>query len=102
MNKQAISNALFVINGLPLLIYPAVLISNIMSLSGPKPGNQNIFLAITINLFLFFSSTYLITYIACFILYIRKNRENFLISVIPLIHIFITILLGYLWGHIQH
>jgi hypothetical protein len=95
--EKIISNVLFVIGGIPLCVYPFVLIANLMSLAGYRAGNVNILSVVVVYLFIFVTSTYPLTYLMCIFRYFKRGKKIFL-SVIPLIHIVIAIGLGFPLG----
>lgn len=96
MKKKTINTVGFIIGGILLLLYPFVLMANIMQLAGVS-NNENVFLKIIVNLFIFSSSTYLLTYIICLVVYIIKRNKNNLISLIPLAQIVVTVILFFIW-----
>lgn len=96
MKKRTINTIGFIAGGIPLLMYPFVLIANIMQLAGVST-NENVFIKIIISLFIFSSSTYLLTYIVCLVVYIIKRNKNNLISLIPLAQIVFTVILFFIW-----
>lgn len=91
---------LFVLEGLPLLIYPFVLLANLMSLAGHRTGNESVFLITVVLLFIIMSSAYPLSYLYAINHYrIRRNvHVNKWILFLPVLHIIIVVLLGYLWG----
>lgn len=98
-NSEAItSTILFIIGGVPLLIYPFVLLANMMSLAGPWTG-EHVVLIIVVLLFIAVSSAYPLTYFLC--LGYFKRSKKIIISLVPILHIVVTILLGLLWGAIE-
>lgn len=98
--KKLISTIFFVIGGIPLCIYPFVIVANLMSIAGVWPAQVSILLIIVFCLFLLASSAYPITYIIC-ILRFKKGDKNTLLSIIPLFHILATIGLGLLWSLLE-
>lgn len=93
--KKIIATIFFVIGGVPLCIYPLVIIANLMSLAGFWPAQVNVLLMIFFCLFLLLSSVYPITYIICILQY-KKGDKNVLLPIIPLLHLLSTIGLGLL------
>ena len=101
--KKIIGVVLFIISGIPLLAYPFALLADIMSLAGERSGNNaNMLLEIVMVLFIIANSTYLLTYIASLIFFIRKKGASILISTIPYIHFSIVVLLGDLWNYLEN
>ena len=80
------------------MVYPFVIMANAMSLAGFEFINGNPILKICILLFVLASSTYPLTYITCLIFYSRRGIRKNMIPIIPLLHIFVVVLLGYIWG----
>lgn len=101
MKKKTINTVGFIVGGILLLLYPFVLMANIMQLAGVS-NNENVFLKIIVNLFIFSSSTYLLTYIVCLVVYIIKRNKNNLISLIPLAQIVVTVILFCIWMYIDN
>ncbi|KUP23382.1 hypothetical protein AWJ19_28835 [Paenibacillus sp. DMB5] len=97
----------FVLGAVPLLIYPFVLIANIMSLAGSWSGQEESILKAIVILFIILTSSYPITYIISLVLYLIKKLKNknkngaVLVSklpLLPLIHLVLAILVGCLWA----
>lgn len=102
ISKASMSIVLLVIGGIPLLIYPFVLIANAMQLAAfGASGNEkmSVYLAIIVLLFLALSTAYPLTYILCCCH--KKRKENIYISVAPILHLAIIVLVGYLWSVLQ-
>jgi hypothetical protein len=98
--EKILSTIFFVIGGIPLCIYPFVMVANLMSLAGVWPAHVSILLLIVFGLFLLATSTYPITYIIC-ILRFKKGGKKISLSIIPLLHILATIGFGFLWGLLE-
>jgi mannitol-specific phosphotransferase system IIBC component len=97
-SEATTSTVLFIIGGVPLLIYPFVLLANMMSLAGPWTG-EHVLLIIVVLVFIAVSSAYPLTYFLC--LGYFKRSKKIIISLVPILHIVVTILLGLLWGAIE-
>lgn len=99
-SKAVISTFLFVIAGVPLLLYPFVLIANVMSLAA-EPTGQPAPLVLTIICYAFLaaSSSYPATYIVSLIIY--RQRKRLLYAFAPLVHIAVVVLLHLLWGAVE-
>lgn len=67
--KLNIGFILFVLGGIPLLIYPFVLLANIMSLAAEGAANEKFLIQFVMKTFMFISASYPFTYIVCLILY---------------------------------
>ncbi len=91
---------LFVLEGLPLLIYPFVLLANLMALAAHRTGNESVFLITIVFLFISMSSAYPLSYLYAINHYriSRNTHVNKWILFIPLFHIIIVVLLGFLWS----
>jgi len=88
-NRNAIiGTILFVIGGVPLIIYPGILIASAMAFDSP-PSRISIDL-IMILLLLVLALSYPITYVLALIFY--KKRKKLLYACLPLIHLVIAIL----------
>jgi hypothetical protein len=95
--KRFWSLLFLIIGAVPLLVYPFVIIANIMQLAAGPSGEENILLIVIVKLFIVCTSTYLLTYLICLVSYIRKKSRRLLFSLIPLIHLAIAWLLFILW-----
>ncbi|SMG16956.1 hypothetical protein SAMN03080602_00932 [Arenibacter troitsensis] len=83
--------------GLPLLIYPFVLLANIMS-AVAEPSNTSDFKKIIVQGFLLTSSLYPVSYFLSLLPFIRKRKYGFVIS---LIHLFLILVLFTLWNYLD-
>ena len=93
--KRIISIFLFIISGIPLCIYPFVMIANLMQLAGEWTGNESISSIIVICLFILATSLYPVTYFLSIFFY-RESDKKLFSATIPLIHIFIVVVLFYI------
>jgi len=87
-----------IINGilsLPLLAYPFVLLANVMSLAGEKVKGTPFIVTLIFYGFLFFSTLYPLSVIVSWA-FIKRN--DFRITLIPLLHLLVCGLLFYLWS----
>ncbi len=100
MKKKLLSSFLFVVGAIPLLFTPIVLMANIMSLAGERTGNEGFFTLFVVYSFIAVSSTYFLTYLGCLIYrFTRKGKEKpVLLSVIPLFHLALAVVLFSLWS----
>jgi hypothetical protein len=101
MKKRIIDISILIIEGTPLLIYPFVLLANVMTLAGYRTGEESILFVSTIVLFMIFTTSYPLTYILCWIFYFKKSSRGYnrtRVLVIPLLHITISIMVGYFWS----
>ena len=89
-----IERLILVLEGLPLIIYPFVLLANVMQLASLGSGNLNAISIAFMILFLVLSTAYPITYFLCFwFVFKRESKFKLWISLIPGFHILLTILL---------
>lgn len=99
--KRFLSVSLFVVEGIPLLIYPFVLIADIMTIAGEWTGKENICLVIVILCAIIASASYPLTYIGSIIYFFNKTQKfynNKWIPFAPLVHLIIVVLLIYSWS----
>ncbi len=92
---------LAVIEAVPLLVYPFIIIANIMSLAGHKTGDETMLLMVTMYSFLAVSTLYPITYIfatARNVSYWNAEKISIKLQLLPLLHLAIIIGLFILWG----
>jgi len=88
---NVISILLIIIEGLPLLIYPFVLIANLMSLAGLGASDQPFMANLLMVLFLIATSTYPLTYIfSAFFVFKRESRYKLLVALCPVLHILLA------------
>ena len=85
---------LFIISVIPFGIYPFILLANVMSLAGHRTGNE-LFLDLLLPYsFLIFSTLYPLTFLYS---WINRKRKNLIISLLPIFHVVISIILFFLW-----
>ena len=92
-NKKTL---IYILLGLPLIIYPFILLANVMSAAG-FPSKTSEFKLLVVNGFLWTSSFYPISYILSLLPFIRRRKYGFLL---PLIHIIIVIVFFILWTYL--
>ena len=83
-----------VLSFIPLVIYPFIVLANLMSFLGHRSGHEPIFLIISCYSFLIFSSLYPLSLF--YSLNYNKNKR-IEIAMIPIFHLIISVFLGYLW-----
>lgn len=88
---RTINKILLIIGGIPLLVYPFILLANVMMLAALFNG-ADIYSIIMSLLFVALTSSYLLTYILCWIFYFQKRDKSIFISTIPLIHVTVIII----------
>src|SRR5690554_3414163 len=93
--KRILSTLFFALSGIPLCIYSIVMLVNLLLLVGGRSGNESAFLIAVVYLFILLSSLYPFTYFLSLFFYRKRERKLFL-SLIPLIHISVIAVLGYL------
>ncbi len=82
--KKSVAKTLFIISAIPLLLYPAVAIANIMSFDAVGIAEDIEF--IKSGLMLAFWGSYPITYYICINLFMNRKTTKVSIAVLPLIH----------------
>lgn len=72
-----------------------VIIANVMTLAALPMANSTLDI-IKVLLFIVFTSSYLLTYIICFIISLmrKKKDESILVTTIPLIHLAVIVLIA--------
>ncbi|MBI9100038.1 MAG: hypothetical protein JEY91_16270 [Spirochaetaceae bacterium] len=88
--EKTITIIIFILFGLPLIVYPFVFLANIMSLASYKTGNEPLFLKFISGLFLMSSTLYPLSYLIPLVKYLKK--KNYFLILIPIIHLIIVIL----------
>jgi len=96
--EAGISKTLFIFGGIPLVISPCVLMGNVMSLAGHWTGDEHPLLLIVVSFFMAVSSAYPFTYLLCWSHYQSTQKKNITIPLAAIVHLFITIASGVLWG----
>ena len=96
---------LLVVGALPLLVYPPVLLANLMSLGGHRTGNESPGVSLVTYSFLLGSTAYPAVYVFSLLLVIARIRENRAkaalgYSIAPMFYFGLLVLLGMLWGSI--
>ena len=100
------SRALFLVTGLPLIIYPFVLLAGIMSLAGERSPNEPALLVFVAFSFLLSSIAYPGVYIPCLIAARtaakRNNRKNEMtMAYVPLAYLVGVTALMLLWLSVE-
>jgi hypothetical protein len=85
---------LFIISIIPFGIYPFLLLANVMSLAGHKSGNESFLEMLLPYSFLIFSTLYPLTF---FYSWINWRKKKISISLLPIFHIIISLILFFLW-----
>lgn len=83
------------ISAIPLLIYPFVLISNVMSLAGHHSSHTSFVDIFIAYFFIFITTVYPVTIIISFILFWKKYNIKF--AYYPYIHLLLILLFYVLW-----
>ena len=95
--KSVLPKLIIVIEGLPLLIYPFVLLANLMHLA--SFGNVDLpplMRVVFIILFVLLSSAYPVSYVLSLLfVFRRESRFKLWVSLVPGVHILLTVLLFY-------
>lgn len=102
LNKQHITmkdtqKLIYILLGLPMIIYPFVLLANMMSASGfaSKASDLKLFV---VNGFLWSSLLYPISFLLALIPSIKKRKYGF---TVPLIHLVIVLVFFGLWAYLD-
>jgi hypothetical protein len=67
---------LLIVGGLPFIIYPVVLISNFMLLSGITTGNQTLGQLVMSYVLIITTTVYPLIYVICLLFVIARMKEN--------------------------
>jgi hypothetical protein len=92
--SEVLKKILRIISFIPLVVYPFILLANVMSLAAYKSGKESIFLLIVSNAFLILSTLYPVT-LAYSVLSKSKNED--LRILLPIIHIVVCLFFMALW-----
>ncbi|MGG0823384.1 hypothetical protein ABE099_10925 [Paenibacillus turicensis] len=89
----------FILFAIPLLIYPLVIVANIMTLAGESSGKEAPFLNIIIISFVTATSLYPLTYIFSLIFYNIKGKlhKKLWVLLSPAFHLILTMTLFLIW-----
>lgn len=88
--SKIVAFAALVAGGLPLLVYPAVLLAGIMSLAGHRTGEESSLLVVISSTALLSSLLYPMVYVPCLLLAISRLRHGgspSLPSLAPLVYL---------------
>lgn len=86
IKKRTINRVFLVLGALPLLVYPMVLIANVMALAS-YPMSESRLDTILTFLFVIFTSSYLPIYVVCFSLNSKRQDKSILVTSIPLLYV---------------
>ncbi|WP_379343545.1 hypothetical protein [Paenibacillus sp. GCM10027629] len=100
MNNRKINNIFFILGGIPLALYPFVIIADIMLLAA-ESNPQSVYVKVLAYLFLILSSTYLLTYLACLFVYSGSGEKKRILSIIPLMQLLFTVIVCFIWSLID-
>ena len=96
--RQTIVTILKIASFFPLLIYPFIVLANLMSFVGHRSGNEPASLILYSFSFLIFSTLYPVTLIYS----LKYNKKNtVIIALLPIIHVIISICLCCLWFSVE-
>jgi hypothetical protein len=100
------SIASLVLGGLPLVIYPVLLVAGIMSLAGHRTGDEPLLLMAVSYAFLIGSLSYPIVYVCCLVIAVwmgtRGDQRGMLrSSIAPLAFIAVLGVVAWLWGRLE-
>jgi hypothetical protein len=97
--KGVRTTLLFILSGLPLIVYPAVLMASVMSLAGGVSGEEPVYLVIIVYGFLIGSLLYPLVYIGSLIAYfiVKDIERKALFVKIPFLYLGFCIVLLILW-----
>ena len=83
-----------VISLIPLIIYPIILLANLMSLVGHRSRDESVILILSSYAFLIFSTLYPLTLLYSLI----YNREKkIFIAFLPIFHLTLSVILCFVW-----
>lgn len=86
IKKRTINKVFLALGALPSLVYPMVIIANIMSLASLSMS-ESVLNTISVLIFVIFTSSYLPIYLICFSFYFKKRDKNITVTSIPLIYV---------------
>jgi hypothetical protein len=96
--RDLIAKILIVIEGVPLIAYPFVLMANIMQVAAYQNGEGKFLSHILIILFVFLTTVYPVSYVVCiWFVFRRAGKHKLWISLIPAAHI-LPVLLIFAFG----
>ncbi len=102
MNRQIVQILLLLLAGLPLVIYPVLLIANVMSLAGYQSTSAGAMVTIVSLGFFFTSTIYPVVYITSIIGYFISSRKKSALwkrrfVIIPFVALAIQLVMLGLW-----
>ncbi|MBK8545927.1 MAG: hypothetical protein IPL63_00575 [Saprospiraceae bacterium] len=77
-----------------MMVYPFILFGNIMSFAAAGNNTEHDFCNLAFISFAIFSTLYPVTFIVSLLF---RKRKILIISTLPILHVFITVLLGIIW-----
>jgi len=90
-DRDALAKVLIVLERLPLIIFPLVLMANVMQLAAYPYWDGTYLSRLIMALFLILTSFYPICYFVCLLLVFRKKGKHKLwISIIPAVHLLLV------------
>jgi hypothetical protein len=94
------------LGALPLLVYPFVLLADVMSLAAPKSGKHSTLLSVVSRAFLWTSLAYPIVYMLCVSqarLMLKKTHEEaaLVFSVVRLGYLALIVVLFFAWMSVE-
>ena len=101
--KKTLVFLTFILFGLPLLIYPMVILANIMALAAESSGELGPFLNAIIISFVTATSLYPLTYIFSLIFYNIKGKlhKKLWVLLSPAFHLMLTMILFLIWKMLE-
>jgi hypothetical protein len=71
-----VTHFMLLLGALPLLVYPFVVLANVMSLAGERSGNEPPLLMLVVYSFLLGSLAYPAVYVPCALLAVARVKKN--------------------------
>ena len=84
------------IAALPMLIYPFVVLANVMSLAGHRNPDSSFIELLPARLFILVTTLYPFTLVGAF--YLFRKKVNILFAVLPYIHIVLIVIAYGMWS----
>lgn len=94
-NTGRIVKILKIISFIPLIIYPFVLLANIMSFSGEQSGDKSLSKLVAMYAFVILSTLYPATVIFSLV---ANKSQKIIIALLPFLHLLIIALVLFLWS----
>ena len=99
-NQKVSSTVLFSFAAIPLLIYPFVVVANLMTIAGNQNGSELITHLVVVYTFIALTFLYPVIYVVCLLTFVltRQTNKKLLLAKIPLGYILLCLCFLGIWS----